>query len=454
VTVRQPRWWVRRSIRLRVTVVATAVLAVGLVVGTFGLAGAFVHTRVAAVDETARTELATISQLTASGELPSPLPVPAAGTSFAQVLDPAGTVLAASASVSRVLAIVPIEQLAGRSGHTFTTTTSTLGSSPLRIAVQTATLRGVPVSIVVAVPYADVTSTLKALRRVLLIALPLVLLAAAFATWLAVGSALQPVDELRAAADAVQASAAGRGAASPSTVPTLPVPVAADELRRLAETLNRMLARLHAAGEQQRTFIADAAHELRSPIASVQTQLEVALTTSTDAAEWPTVAADVLADVQRLSRLADDLLLLARLDARQPASDAVTDLGRIADAHGPSFFVVGDEIALRRLVENLLTNARRHAVSRVDVHVAADADVVVVTIDDDGPGIAAQDRERVFERWVRLDAGRSRDDGGSGLGLPIARSIARAHGGDIVLDTSPLNGLRAELRLPRATRPA
>jgi signal transduction histidine kinase len=434
-------WWARRTLRLRVTVTATLVLAVGLILGTTVLSSLFFHSRVKVVDETVQAELATVKQLVTTDALPAPLPSAPGGTAFAQVLDAADTVLAATTSASTVLPLLPLSQFTHRLGHAFTTTASSLGTTPMRVEAQTATLHGVPVTVPVAVPFADVTSALDALRNVVVIVVPLVLLAAAAATWLAVGSALRPVDDMRAAADAVDVNAS-------NTAPQLTEPPSGDELRRLGQTLNRMLRRLHIAGEQQRTFVADAAHELRSPIASVQTQLEVALATDTQAADWPVVAADVLADVQRLSRLADDLLLLARLDSTPPKYDDTVDLGKLVDPDGASYLVDGNSAALARMLDNLCSNAHRYA-TNVAVHVDAQDVDVVITVDDDGPGIAADDRERVFERWVRLDSGRSSSDGGSGLGLAIARSIARAHRGDITLEDSPLGGLRAVIHVPR-----
>jgi signal transduction histidine kinase len=445
MSIRSPRWWSRRSLRVRVTLLSTAVLAVGLGLGALVLAELFVHARLAAVDAVASAEASTIVSLASGGDLPSPLPAPADGTASAQVVDAAGTVLAATASASRVLDIVPVQpERPGSPDRTFTTRASTLGSAPLRVVVRNADLQGSPVQVVVAVPISDVTSTLNALRRVILVVVPIVLLAAAAATWLAVGSALRPVDDLREEADALEGTAG-------KDPPQLRIPVGADELRRLGLTLNRMLGRLHVAGERQRAFIGDAAHELRSPIAAVQTQLEVALATSPSSTEWPAIARDVLADVERLSAVAADLLLLARLDASGPEPHGrrdVVDLGKLADADGPSIFVLGDDVALGRLLENLTSNATRHARSQVDVGVATVDGQVVVTVDDDGPGISPQDRERAFDRWVRLDEGRGRSDGGSGLGLSIARAIARNHGGDIELETSPLGGLRAVVRIP------
>jgi signal transduction histidine kinase len=440
--IRSPRWWSHRSLRLRVTLLSTAVLAVGLILGSFALADLFVQARVNAVDAVVKSEATTVAALATTGDLPSPLPAPAGGTVLAQIIDPAGTVLAATASASRVLSIVAVPATFAPSAHTFTTRTSSLGSAPVRVVTLTSDLKGTPVEIVAALPIADVTSTLEALRRVLFVAVPIVLLAVAAGTWIAVGAALGPVDLLRTEADALEAD-------DRDEPPQLRVPEGADELRRLGATLNRMLSRLHGAGAQQRSFVANAAHELRSPIAAIQTQLEVALATSPGEDEWPVIAADVLADVERLGAIASDLLLLARLDRLSAGQDVgVTDIGKLADPRGTSFFVRGEEISLRRLLDNLISNADRHARSTVQVSVTQSGSTVVVAVEDDGPGIPIADRERVFERWVRLDEGRSRTDGGAGLGLAIARSIARQHGGDVLLSESSLGGLRAEVQLP------
>jgi len=304
-----------------------------------------------------------------------------------------------------------------------------------------ATLHGVPVTIEVAAPLTDVTSTLDALRSALIVAVPLIVLAAALATWFAVGSALQPVDRLRAAADAVDVHASDQA-------PRLELPPGSDELRRLGETLNDLLARVHAAGEQQRRFVADAAHELRSPIASLRAQLDVALTVPNRAEDWPVIAADALTDIDRLSRLVNDLLLLARLDSGTRHRIEPVDVGAMVGSAATDLFVDGDEVALRRMLDNLVVNARRYAKDTVDVAAHREGTVVVITVDDDGPGIPSSDRERVFERWLRLDDSRGRDDGGAGLGLAIVRSIARSHGGDATLETSSLGGLRAVVRLP------
>jgi signal transduction histidine kinase len=238
----------------------------------------------------------------------------------------------------------------------------------------------------------------------------------------------------------------------------------------LAVTLNDMLARLDAAQSRQRALISDTAHELRSPIASIRAQLEVALDYPGQQ-DWQQTGADVLADTLRLARLAEDLLLLARLDecgsghpgrgtavdvaalaAEEAARAAGGRVGVQAANDGPAA-VTGDAEGLRRLLVNLIENAVRYAKSRVDVRVRADGAEVVVSVTDDGPGIPAADREGAFGRFVRLDDARSRDDdgsGGAGLGLAIVRATAQAHGGRAWLeDAGP--GLRAMVSLPAAT---
>jgi signal transduction histidine kinase len=239
------------------------------------------------------------------------------------------------------------------------------------------------------------------------------------------------------------------------------VPDSSDEIHRLAVTLNDMLRRLEAARARQRAFVADAAHELRSPLTNMRTELEVAQRLP-DSTDWPALAADVLTDVDRLSRLVDDLLLLARADdaATRPARRvAEVELGELlAEVAGRYPTVVyqrpavpqpvpGERDALARVVANLLDNAVRHADKTVSLSVTADDAYRIIAVTDDGPGVPAADREKVFHRFTRLDDARARDAGGSGLGLAIVRELVRAHDGTVTLsDAQP--GLRAEVRLP------
>ncbi|GAA5208007.1 sensor histidine kinase [Streptomyces thinghirensis] len=285
---------------------------------------------------------------------------------------------------------------------------------------------------------------------VMLIGFPLLLAVVGWVTWLVTGRALRPVAGIRREMAAITASE--------DLARRVPVPDTHDEVARLASTTNRTLAALESSVERQRRFVADASHELRSPIASLRTQLEVA------AAHPELLDLDgAVEDTVRLQRLAADLLLLARLDAGERPADARVDLAALAreEAGGRSgvsvraedddageVTVAGSRGQLGRVLANLLDNAQRHARSAVEVSVRRDGDAAVVAVADDGEGVPAADRERIFERFVRLDAARSRDDGGAGLGLAIARDVAVRHGGTLTVHEAPAGGALFELRLP------
>ncbi|MEU0810005.1 HAMP domain-containing sensor histidine kinase [Streptomyces sp. NPDC005970] len=301
------------------------------------------------------------------------------------------------------------------------------------------------------------------LRQVAPAAAGLVLFVAAL-TWLLVGRALRPVAAIREEFTEITERDLHR---------RVPVPKARDEIFRLARTMNATLDRLHRAMTRQRQFVADASHELRSPIAAVRAQLELALARPSRT-DWPTVVHKALQDTDRLQAVASDLLLLARLDAQEAPSRAPVDLAALAaeevrrhpgvvvaageDGHaGPPAVVHGSRVQLSRLLTNLVDNARRHTRTTVSVGVSVGVGVhgdgmVELSVDDDGPGIAEADRERVFERFTRLDDARARQDGGTGLGLAIAQDIAHAHGGTLTIGTSPRGGAQIRLRLPSEMR--
>jgi signal transduction histidine kinase len=229
--------------------------------------------------------------------------------------------------------------------------------------------------------------------------------------------------------------------------------------------MNTMLGRLETASTRQRQFVSDASHELRSPVAAIRADLEVALAEG-DRADWPSVATAVLAEESRLEALLADLLILAAGDEAPPPPDGATvDLAALARAeaersHTVPVTVAGDVTAtvpgsreqLARVVTNLVDNAARHARSRVTIAVAVAAspagDRARLTVDDDGPGVPVADRERVFERFTRLDDARARDGGGAGLGLAVVRSIAERHRGTAHIEAGPLGGAHAVVDLP------
>ncbi|MFI7633672.1 sensor histidine kinase [Nonomuraea sp. NPDC049400] len=266
--------------------------------------------------------------------------------------------------------------------------------------------------------------------------------------WYGTGRVLAPVERIRWGLECISAQNLSR---------RVDVPGTGDEVAQLAVTVNDTLARLEDAVERNRRFVSDASHELRSPIAGLMVRLEAGME-NPDAADWQ-AAFD---DAQRLSDIVHDLLLVARLDAGVETDKERLDLGALVEEEvarrpsrlpltmdvEPGLFVRGSRLRLCRVLTNLLANADRYGDSRVWVSVRGQGDEAVVEVLDDGPGIPVEMRERVFERFTRLDQTRSRDAGGSGLGLPIARDIARAHGGTLeVGDGGPRT--RMVLRLPR-----
>lgn len=264
-----------------------------------------------------------------------------------------------------------------------------------------------------------------------------------------VARTLAPVNRIRARLAEITATGGGM---------RVPVPSTDDEIRTLAETANRTLERLEAAVERQRRFASDASHDLRSPITAMRTQVEEALLYPEET-DWPRTARALLASLDRLQAIVTDLLTLAKLDAGAPGGEEPVDLGEVAAAEAarprsrkvvttlqPGVVVTGDRLRLSRLITNLLDNAERHAESTIIITVRKD-DRATLEVLDDGTGIAPEDREVVFQRFTRLDASRSRDAGGTGLGLPIAREIAHAHHGTLTIEDSD-RGARFVLRLP------
>ncbi|MFD9909841.1 ATP-binding protein [Streptomyces sp. NPDC059063] len=290
-----------------------------------------------------------------------------------------------------------------------------------------------------------VTTALTAM----LIGFPLLLAVIAAVTWLVTRRALRPVDAIRAEMAAITASE--------DLARRVPEPDTHDEIARLARTTNETLAALETSVERQRRFVADASHELRSPIASLRTQLEVG-------AAHPELldVPGAVEDTVRLQELAADLLLLARLDAGEKPVQGRVELGALAEeelSQRPadriavtrkleSVEVAGSRGQLARVLGNLVTNAQRHARSRVTVTTRADGAWAVLEVADDGDGVPPAERERIFERFVRLDDARGRDEGGAGLGLAIARDVATRHGGTLTVTESPDGGALFTLRLP------
>lgn len=295
----------------------------------------------------------------------------------------------------------------------------------------------------------------------LAVGVPVLVLVLGVVTWSVTGRSLRPVERMRTEVETIRA-------AQPDA--RVVVPDTGDEIARLATTMNAMLDRLDRSAAGQRRFVSDASHELRSPIASIRQHAEVAVAhpDRTDVGEFSGV---VRSEAVRLQDLVTGLLELSRLDEGRTGTRRPVDLDDLAldavarartrvpvGATGDSTIrvdgsgiaaarVLGDERLLTGVVRNLVDNAVRHAVSRVTVALVELGGAAVLTVDDDGAGVPAGERDRVFDRFVRLDEARSRDAGGAGLGLAIVRDAVRAHGGEATVTDSPLGGARFVVRI-------
>jgi signal transduction histidine kinase len=452
------------SVRLRTTVAAVAVVGVAMVVGAVVLVVVLRSTLTREVRAAARLRAEDVAAVLAAGAGsgaagPGTLAVDEADELLIQVLDGGGRVVAASPNTQ---SRPPVARLRpGSSAEVEVPAGGPMDESGEFLAVATGadTPQGQR-TVLVARSTEAVGEAVAAVSGLLAVGLPLLLAVVAVTTWVVVGRALAPVEAMRAEVDEISAAALHR---------RVPDPPADDEIGRLARTMNRMLGRLEQAQARQRRLVADASHELRSPVATIRQHAEVALAHPgrTSAAE---LASTVLAEDLRLQRLTEDLLLLTRADEqslalrRRPVDldDLVfEEAERLRDATGlrvdttavSAGRVAGDAAGLRRVLRNLGDNASRHARERLALSVAERDATVVLAVDDDGPGIPDADRERVFERFVRLDGARARDDGGSGLGLAIVAELVTAHGGAVVAAASPLGGARVQVTLPRLADP-
>jgi signal transduction histidine kinase len=447
----------RLSIRARLLLIGLAGLAGALLIGGLLLYAVLTASLGRSIEGTARASAQQVALLVDSGRMPDPVPV--SGSQVVQVLEAQGRVVTGSVTADRLTSLVtPDELRRALAGEQVIVPGSRSGLSGRLQVVAVPAGAAVPTgreySVVAAAPTGDVEQSARTLRALLLWIFPLLLAVLAVIAWRVIGAALAPVEALRQGAERIDESS--------SESERLPVPPTRDEVSALATTLNAMLDRITAARRKQRAFIADAAHELRSPLASLRTQLEVAERLG----EGGDLPAELLADVDRLTVLVDDLLILARADdaaaTRTSSAIDVTALlsdvaGRYAGARVPVHTAPG--LAGRRLqtraprgeltraLTNLVDNAVRHARTAVVLDATAVGHQVEVTVTDDGHGISAEDRDRVFDRFTRLDEARDRDSGGSGLGLPITRALLRRSGGDVRLeDAAP--GLRVVVRLP------
>jgi signal transduction histidine kinase len=315
-----------------------------------------------------------------------------------------------------------------------------------------------PVSLVVAGRSTEQVQRATGISLGLLsVAVPLVVVLLSVTVWISIGRALRPVEAMRREADEITSALLDR---------RLPIPPGSDEIPRLAVTINEMLDRIQRSHERQRQFVSDASHELRSPLAVIRQSAEVARSYP-GRVSTADLADDVLAESRRLEGLVNALLVLARLDDAGVVTDStpvdlddivLREAGRVRAVPGLTVDVShvsggqvrGGAVLLGQVVRNLVDNAVRHAASRIMIAVREDRDWVEMTVEDDGDGIAPAERERVFDRFVRLDSARAREAGGAGLGLAIVRNIVELAHGTVAVDSSACGGARFTVRLPAA----
>src|SRR5688572_15838395 len=334
-----------------------------------------------------------------------------------------------------------------------------------RLAFRRTTVPGfnVEYTIVAGTSLEPTDEELESLRGILVYLVPLSLVVAGIGGWFLAGRSLSPV---------VAMADRARQIGVENLSQRLPVANPRDELGRLAETFNSLLSRLEGSMIQQRQFMADASHELRTPVTTARTASSVALQQPTrDERDYRETLAIVEQEMVRLSRIVDDMFTLARADAGSyPLRQMPMYLDEVVDEVVRALRVVaatreisisgeclrpapftGDEDLVRRLILNLVDNAIRYAPSGTSVRVALDraGDHYAISISDDGPGIPAEIQPRIFERFYRVDAARTHaKDGGAGLGLALARWIARVHGGDVALAASSRLGSTFVITLP------
>jgi signal transduction histidine kinase len=438
---------VRTSVRLRVTLAASVFVLLVTAVGSVVIIAVISHSISNSLIDSARLDAAAIDAQLKQGVSPSEAATTGRNDVVVQLLGPDGSVVA-SDRPERLK--VPLRTTPGVTESAVVpglkdsfTVVARRGTGSERVAL-----------IIVGRSTEQRNETRAETAGVLAVAVPLVVLVLGLILWVSIGRALRPVEVMREEADTITAAQLRR---------RLAVPPGDDEIPRLALTLNEMLDRIDEGQRLQRQFVSDASHELRSPLTVIRQAAEVARAYP-QRVEPGALADDVLAESERLEALVAALLLLARLEGDAGTSEVVdlddvvlrevararTTCAKDIDEHEVGAGRTrGTSVLLAQAVRNLLDNACRHAAHRVTVRLGEQGDQVVLEVADDGPGIPPVDRARVFERFVRLDDARARDEGGSGLGLAIVRKIVDSSGGSVEVGDAPGGGARFVVRLPR-----
>jgi signal transduction histidine kinase len=427
------------TVRARTTLVASLVVALALLGGAVILVQTLEHSLETATDQQSRSWLAQLRDDVRSGSLPQVIDG-IGDDSLAQIVAADGRVLAASENIVGRPAVASVEESAERpTAHTMRGLPDDQEMEDYRIWSARADTRDGVVAVFVGPSLESSQEAAHQLVTSLATGLPLLVMLLALAIWITVGRALRPVENVRR-------EVARLGARSLDV--RVEVPPTNDEVARLASTMNELLDRLEAADQRQRDFVANASHDLQSPLTVFRTEVEVALARA-DLEEWQRTAPQLLEESDQMEALVSDLLFLARAEdlhsverspldledlvaeevARLPHDSRVEVTLKVSAAP-----VRGNHQQVSRMVRNLLVNAVEFADARVTVTVSEENDTAVLVVEDDGPGVPGEHRLDVFDRFVTLDRARDRRTGGTGLGLAIARSVADAHGGSLTLE--------------------
>ncbi len=452
--MRRPAKLPRSLSYVRIRVTAAALLA-ALVVGVIGsilfvnsLRGDLTSGLVSASQQQAQAVRAQLAE----GEVPERAVASGKNDVLVQVIGADGSVVA----TDHPRVTVPLRTTPGTSQRV-----RVAGLSDSYVVVALRELGGQRI-VAVGRSYEGVTQATEAAGVLLALSVPIGLAVLAVVVWLSIGRALRPVEHMRRQAAAIT---------SAQLHTRLEVPGGSDEIPRLAHTLNEMLDRIDATHRLQRQFVSDASHELRSPLAAIRQLAEISRDYP-ESQKTHELARDVLAEEQRMEELVTSLLLLARLDDEIEQRTEPVDLddvvleevrrcrARSGDTGDPvrldasqvgAAQVGGDPVLLGQVVRNLVSNAARHACSEVQVSLREEQDRAVLSVSDDGNGVPPEQRERIFERFVRLDESRTREAGGSGLGLAIVHKIVNDLGGNVQVADSPTGGAAFVVHLPLAT---
>ncbi len=451
-------WGVRKSSVL----IAVAVVFVALLGGGALLVLALQNALMATATDNALGRAGEIANLATQSGLSDAVAAVEGDTrpvQLLQIVSPDGTVVAASRPRLKAHPLARLGPAVGATATTHTDVEEVSTSDDFVVVAQGVSLDSRTYVVQVAVPLEVEAETVRTVTLFLLGATPLLLIVVGVAIWVLVGRALQPVEVIRGQVSEIDGQRLATRVA---------VPPSKDEVAALATTMNVMLDRLEASDRAQRAFVSDASHELRSPLSTVITAAEVSAA-DPSGAMWEQRLETVLVESNRMRFLVDNLMTLAKADSHDldlltvdvDLDDVVeteTQQLRTRTAHRvrstvPPVRITGDPRRLAQVVRNLLENADRHALSIIEVSLAVDDTSVTLCVDNDGDTIAESIRERVFERFVRLDDSRSRDSGGSGLGLAISAEIVHAHGGTIRATETPHGWCRFEVLLPRHAEP-